>query len=144
MFSSVLVVCTANICRSPVAEVILRNTLPGVKVDSAGVDASTGQSVDPTAAEYAQSNGLSLEGHKAKKFTATIGHQYDLILVMEPFHLEKISHIAPEVRGKTMYLGHWLGKKEIPDPYGKSKESVEFVYELIKKSCQSWVEKIIE
>lgn len=143
MFDSVLVVCTGNICRSPLAEVILRDMLPDIKIDSAGVEATAGQSAERSAVQFAQSNGLSLAGHKSTRFTAIIGHQYDLILVMEYSHVEKISHIAPEVRGKTMYLGHWLGKKEIPDPYGKSQESVEYVYQLIKKSCQSWTEKLI-
>jgi protein-tyrosine phosphatase len=61
---------------------------------------------------------------------------------METEHLEQVSRIAPEVRGKTMLLGHWLQGKEIPDPYRKSDEAFESVYRLIDQSCQHWAEKL--
>jgi protein-tyrosine phosphatase len=38
---------------------------------------------------------------------------------MEKSHIEQISRIAPEVRGKTMLFGHWIGMRDIPDPYQK-------------------------
>ncbi|NMP25686.1 protein tyrosine phosphatase [Rahnella sp. SAP-1] len=144
MFNSVLIVCTGNICRSPIAERLLRRTLPKKKIDSAGIKALVGHSADPSAVLVAQSHNLALDGHEATQFTATLGQQYDLILVMEKFHMEKISHISPEARGKVMYLGHWLDKREIPDPYGKSQEAFEYIYQLIEKASQSWVEKLIE
>lgn len=52
------------------------------------------------------------------------------------------SGYLPEVRGKTMLLGHWLQGKEIPDPYRKSDEAFESVYRLIDQSCQHWAEKL--
>lgn len=61
---------------------------------------------------------------------------------MEHYHLEQVTNIAPEVRGKTMLLGHWLNQKEIPDPYKKSDEAFESVYELIVQSSNSWVDKL--
>ena len=42
-----------------------------------------------------------------------------LSLVMERAHITQISSIAPEVRGKTMLLNHWVNQKDIPDPYRK-------------------------
>ncbi|HBS3979132.1 TPA: protein tyrosine phosphatase, partial [Klebsiella pneumoniae] len=51
-------------------------------------------------------------------------------------------NIAPEARGKTMLLGHWIGMKEIPDPYRKSDEAFESVYQLIEESCQCWADKL--
>ncbi|SAT55585.1 Low molecular weight protein-tyrosine-phosphatase Wzb [Klebsiella variicola] len=41
-----------------------------------------------------------------------------------------------------MLLGHWLNQKEIPDPYKKSDEAFESVYELIVQSSNSWVDKL--
>nr|HCI7934504.1 protein tyrosine phosphatase [Klebsiella pneumoniae] len=76
------------------------------------------------------------------QFSSKLGRQYDLLLVMEKNHIEQISNIAPEARGKTMLLGHWIGMKEIPDPYRKSDEAFESVYQLIEESCQCWADKL--
>lgn len=85
---------------------------------------------------------MSLEGHSGQQFNASLARRYDLILVMEKEHIEEISEIAPEVRGKTMLLGYWLDKKEIPDPYRKSYEAFESVYGNIVLACQSWIGKL--
>lgn len=142
MFNSILVVCTGNICRSPIAERLLRNYLPSKKIDSAGVRALVGHEADDTACLISEQNGVSLEGHTGQQFNASLARRYDLILVMEKEHIEEISEIAPEVRGKTMLLGYWLDKKEIPDPYRKSYEAFESVYGNIELACQSWIGKL--
>lgn len=66
-----------------------------------------------------------------------MGRDYDLLLVMDKAHLEQVCKISPEVRGKTMLLGHWLGSREIADPYRKSDEAFELIFELIEQSCSS-------
>ncbi|QGN38819.1 protein tyrosine phosphatase [Klebsiella oxytoca] len=142
MFDSILVVCTGNICRSPIGERILQQIFPSKHVSSAGTFALVGKKADSSAELIASKYGISLDGHQGRQFTSTIGHKYDLILVMEKSHLEYISDKAPEVRGKTMLLGHWLNRKEIPDPYRKSDEAFELVYKLIDDSCKLWGEKI--
>lgn len=48
-----------------------------------------------------------------------MARKYDLILVMEKAHIEKVTHIAPEARGKVMLLGHWIGEREILIPIVK-------------------------
>lgn len=142
MFKSVLVVCTGNICRSPTAERRLRQLLPHMKIDSAGVGALVGHEADQQASLIAEKHGLSLEGHKGQQFSAQLARQYDLILVMEQSHIEQVTRQAMEARGKTLLLGQWLDKKEIPDPYQKSNEAFEHVYQLIDKACQSWSKKL--
>ena len=62
---------------------------------------------------------------------------------MEQQQLEQVSRIAPEARGKTMLLGHWLGGKEIPDPYKKSDEAFESVFQLINRACNEWAAKLV-
>lgn len=64
MFNSILVICTGNICRSPIAERILRNLLPSIKVDSAGTGAMVGHSADETAALIAAKHNISLDNHE--------------------------------------------------------------------------------
>lgn len=142
MFSSVLVVCTGNICRSPIAERLLRQALPEKQIDSAGIAALVGHSADEGAIVAAGKHQLLLDNHRATQFTSALGRQYDLILVMEKLHQEQISRISPEARGKIMLLGHWLGQREIPDPYRKSQEAFESVYRLIDQACQSWLQKL--
>lgn len=76
---------------------------------------------DENAVNIALKHDLSLDGHKGKQFTASLARQFDLILAMEKSHIEQISRIAPEVRGKTMLFGQWIGMRDIPDPYQKVK-----------------------
>ncbi|HDU3877260.1 TPA: protein tyrosine phosphatase [Klebsiella pneumoniae subsp. pneumoniae] len=142
MFNSVLVICTGNICRSPIAERLLQKLMPKKKIASAGVGALIGNSADPSAIAVAEKYHLSLDGHVGKQLSSSMARQYDLILVMEKHHLEQVTHISPESRGKTMLLGHWMGGKEIPDPYRKSDEAFDLVYQLINQECRSWAEKM--
>ncbi|WP_404651633.1 arsenate reductase/protein-tyrosine-phosphatase family protein [Raoultella terrigena] len=143
-FNSILVVCTGNICRSPIGERFLRNIFPGKKIDSAGTYALVDHAADSSANKVASLHGLSLDGHKGKQFTSSMGRQYELILVMERIHLEQIGKIAPEARGKSMLFGHWLEQRDIPDPYRKSEEAFALVYDLIAQAGKRWAEKLGE
>ena len=142
MFNSILVVCTGNICRSPIGERLLRKALPEKKIDSAGTGALEGHEADASAIAIANKHSLSLDEHKGKQFTSKLSRQYDLILVMDKSHLEQIGRIAPEARGKTMLFGHWINQREIPDPYRKSDEAFASVYDLIEQASKSWAEKL--
>lgn len=142
MFDSILVVCTGNICRSPIGERFLRKALPNKVIDSAGTGALVGYDADITASKIAMQNGLTLEQHKARQFTSSLSRNYELILAMDKSHIEQIGRIAPEARGKTMLFGHWLEQREIPDPYKKSEEAFSSVYKLIVAAGERWVEKL--
>lgn len=142
MFNKILVVCVGNICRSPTAERLLRQLKPQLIVDSAGVGALVGHEADVMASEVAIAHDVSLQNHQAQQLNRELCSQYDLILVMEKKHIESVTRIAPEARGKTMLLGQWQGQIEIPDPYKQSKEAFEFAYQLIEQSCQAWASKL--
>jgi len=142
MFNSILVVCTGNICRSPIGERLLKEAFPDKKIDSAGTGALVEYPADQSSIKVASKHGLSLDGHVGKQFTSALGRQYDLILAMEQSHIEQIGRIAPELRGKTMLFGRWLENRDIPDPYRKSDEAFESVYQLIDQACQRWVDKL--
>lgn len=94
----------------------------GKKIDSAGTGALVGHEADASAKRIAEIHGLSLDAHSGKQFTASLGRQYDLILVMERTHLEQIGRIAPEARGKTMLFGHWQDQKKYRILIGKVKK----------------------
>jgi len=142
MFNSILVVCTGNICRSPTGERLLRAALPTMKIDSAGTGALKGHTADETACLVAENHGISLTGHQGQQLTRQLAQQYDLILVMERHHQEEVTTIAPEARGKTMLFAHWIDNKQIPDPYRKSQEAFEHVYQLIEQAAQAWAKKL--
>ena len=81
----------------------LRREFPNKKIDSAGTGALVGYPADASAEKVANINGLSLEGHRAQQFTADLARYYELILVMEKYHLEKIAKIAPEAKGNAIW-----------------------------------------
>lgn len=142
MFNKILVVCVGKICRSPTGERLLRQLKPGHTVDSAGLAALVDNSADNTASLVADENNLSLAEHKARQLTREMCSQYDLILVMEKKHIEAVTRIAPESRGKTMLYGQWIDQQEIPDPYRQSKEAFEFAYKKIALSAKEWAKRL--
>lgn len=142
MFQSILTVCTGNICRSPTAERLLAQLLPNKTVTSAGVGALVDHEADETAMKVASDHGLSLAGHRARQLTREIARSADLILVMERSHLEAVTQMVPEARGKTFLLAHWMPAKEIADPYRRSQDVYEIIYQQIQAACESWAKKL--
>lgn len=144
MFNSILIVCVGNICRSPMAEAMLRDQLAGknIRVASAGVGALVDKPMDSTALEVLREHGGDHADHKAQQLTREMAHQYDLILTMEPRHVQDILKIAPEARGKTFLLGKWQGDQKIPDPYRQQRPAFEHVYQLVQQSVTSWAKHL--
>lgn len=121
---------------------VVKTGFASEKIASAGLGALVGKPADATAIEVANQHDLSLEGHEAQQLTSALCRQYDLILVMEKGHIDGVSRIATEVRGKTMLFGHWLNQQEIADPYRKSREAFEFVYSQLEQSAQKWAQAL--
>ncbi len=142
MFDSILIVCVGNICRSPTAEILLRNSLPKKRIDSAGLSALVGKPADKNAIDVAERHHFSLLDHKAKQLTNRMCQEHDLILVMEKKHIEAVCRLAPEVRGKIMLFGHWLKGREIEDPYRKSPEAFEFVFNILEQAAHKWAQAL--
>jgi len=140
MFDSILVVCAGNICRSPTAEYVLKSKLEGknIKVSSAGLTALEGKPADATAKQIAAPFGINMDEHQGRQLNSSLIAQNSVILVMEQRHLTDLCTRYPEARGKTFLLGKWLNDIEIPDPYKKSNEAFQHVYELIDSACSAW------
>ena len=139
---SILVICTGNICRSPMGEGLLRRQLPELSIGSAGTFGLTGQGVHAQALEVATAHGISLGNHVARVVTAPMLKEHDLILAMEQAQINRISQMAPEVRGKVLLYGKWLGEQEIPDPFGQSRDAFEYVFRLLGEASQEWASRL--
>jgi protein-tyrosine phosphatase len=142
MFNKILVVCVGNICRSPTGERLLKNYLPSLNVESAGLGALVGKGADDSAASIAAMHNISLDGHCARQISGKMCREYDLILTMEKRHIARLCEIAPEMRGKVMLFGHWDDEREIPDPYRKSRDAFEAVYHLLDQSARQWAQAL--
>lgn len=140
MFKNILFVCIGNICRSPTAEILMRDALRGrdIQVASAGLGALVGRGIDPTAQELLAEHGLDGGAHRARQIDVQLLSSADLILAMERRHLKSIAEQAPQVSGKSFLLGKWQSDREIPDPYRQQRPAFEHVYRLMAEGVESW------
>ena len=80
MIRNILTVCVGNICRSPMAEALLRTKLPDVAVASAGIAAPSGALADPLAQELMLERGIDISAHRAKRVITPSIAGSDLVL----------------------------------------------------------------
>ena len=141
---TILVVCTGNICRSPVAAAMLEAGLggPPFEVSSAGVGAVVGHGATPEAAHTARARGLNVSGHRARQLDTELALAHDLLLVMTERHRAWVSRAIPQARGRVFLLGHWRGDAEVPDPIGQPMPVYEHVAELMQGFTDDWVAKL--
>jgi protein-tyrosine phosphatase len=147
----VLFVCTANVCRSPLAEGYLRNLLnqntgSDLDVSSAGVLARTGAPAFDCSVEVARLQGFNLQEHQARQLTVDIAQSSDLILCMETWQAAKVVELETTFLSKTILLGsyHPQGHKlfQIPDPRNFDVQCTLEVFELIQKSVDALHKKL--
>lgn len=145
MFAQILVVCTGNICRSPMGGYLLMQHAveanAEVKVASAGICALVGHCADPLAIEVMSEHGFDITAHRAQQLTQTLVKEFELILVMERWQQQEIERIYPYARGRVHLLGKWEGM-EISDPYKKPKASFIEAFEKIDKACKEWCNRL--
>ena len=144
MFNRILIVCVGNICRSPIAEHLLRESLHGtdIAVASAGLKALVGHPIDSTALAILRQHDQHPHPHRARQLTAELVHEANLVLVMEHSQVQSVIRLAPEARGKTFLLGKWKTDQEIPDPYRKGPEAFERAYALIESAITPWGDRL--
>ncbi|MEO0019672.1 MAG: hypothetical protein ABIK47_03405 [candidate division WOR-3 bacterium] len=135
LYFSVLVVCTGNSCRSPIAAGLLVQELKGlpVVITSAGVAAPVGRQATGNAINVAMEMDIDISGHRARQLNKEMIDTADLILVMEPGQRSWIVNLLPEADVKVRLLGGYPEKEvEIPDPIGRSVEFYRQTALLIK------------
>ncbi|HWP47678.1 MAG TPA: low molecular weight protein arginine phosphatase [Candidatus Limnocylindrales bacterium] len=124
---TILFVCTGNICRSPMAEGLLKKKLieegiTNVRVISAGTWAYPNTTSTPEAIQAALEKGVDISGHRARPLSREIIQEASLILTMNEDHKWEVVRLVPEALEKTFVLTEFsnntLKKGGVQDPYG--------------------------
>ena len=140
----ILMVCLGNICRSPLAEGILKSKLNSEKyfVTSAGTaNYHTGKSPDPRSIAVAAKNGLDISYQQAQQFKSKHFKEFDFIFVMDMENYHNVISLSTNEADRkkvTLILEETFPGKnaEVPDPYYGGDSGFDHVYTLLDNACE--------
>lgn len=143
----IVMVCTGNTCRSPMAETLMRELLrkkigreDAVRVLSAGVAASTGGSASPQSIEVMGERKLDLTGHASQPLGEEIMNVADLVLTMTRSHRAAILAAWPEMHDRVFTLRHDGG--DISDPIGMPVDAYRQCADQMELELKNWLERL--
>lgn len=149
--SSVLFVCLGNICRSPLAEGILRTQLHSVglqdriRVNSAGTGAwHVGNEPDPRSVAIASHHGIDISSQRSRQIASADFDRHDLILAMDRANLATLKARAPSNAHDKIFLFMDLALGEpidVPDPYYQD-DGFENVYCMLRDGCAALLREL--
>jgi protein-tyrosine-phosphatase len=148
---NILFVCSANICRSFLAEMLTRDeiearNLENISVASAGLFAQPGSPPDPEMIKYLKEIGISVNEHLSRKIEKEDVDWADHILVMEKMHADLIRETWPEAGEKVEPLGAYISRPEmvddIIDPYNRTSFHYRLVQSQITLALKAFLQKI--
>lgn len=148
----VLLVCLGNICRSPMAEGLLREMakqrgLP-LATDSAGTgSAHIGEAPDPRAQAEMRRHGIRIDDLRARQFTREDFEDFDLLLAMDRQNLADMRRLAPtaELAAKVrLMLDHGPGPtgRDVPDPWFGGSEGFRPVHDMLKQAVAALIDEL--
>jgi len=140
----VLMVCLGNICRSPLAEGILKSKIDADKtlVESAGTGGwHVGELPDPRSVEVAQNHQIDITYQRCRKFTYADFENFDWIYVMDRSNLADVLSLArnEQDKQKVRLILNEIQQGEnldVPDPYYGGDRGFENVYQMLDEACE--------
>ncbi|MBL7899024.1 MAG: low molecular weight phosphotyrosine protein phosphatase [Crocinitomicaceae bacterium] len=151
----ILMVCLGNICRSPIAEGILRHKIRDMKnkiviTDSAGTsDFHIGEAPDARMRKTAQKNGVDISDLRGRQFITSDFDAFDLIYAMDQSNLKNILRLARNENDRKkvkLILDEIYPNegREVPDPYYGGDEGFQHVFDLLDEATDKIIEKYID
>ena len=146
----VLMVCLGNICRSPLAEGILKFKVDSQKyfIDSAGTGSyHLGSPPDSRSIAVARKNNLDISYQRCRQFGVSDFDEFDIIYVMDNSNKRDVLALARDKNDKEkvkMILNEIFPNEnvDVPDPYMGGEQGFKKVYELLDKACSIIVQKL--
>ncbi len=148
-------VCLGNICRSPIAEGILRHKLQeqnieGVETDSAGTSSyHIGEAPDSRMRQTAIANGVNIDDLQARQFVSSDYDEFDLIYAMDSSNYNNMITLArnKEDKSKVKLILNEVNagaNNAVPDPYYGGDEGFQHVFDLLDVATDIIIEKYVK
>ncbi|SFI06882.1 low molecular weight protein-tyrosine-phosphatase [Halpernia frigidisoli] len=139
----ILMVCLGNICRSPLAEGILKSKISDNHVvESAGtIDMHEGNQPDKRSIEVAKKHGIDISSQKSKHIQSSDLDNYDLVFCMDKNNLKDVKSLATNEK-QIQKISLVLDNSEVPDPYWGKADDFEDVFQLLDKACDEIVKNL--
>lgn len=149
---NILFVCTGNISRSFLAEMLLKNEIESLELDnistsSAGTFAYPGNPPDSEMVEYLTKMGIPIKDHESRQIAKEDVEWADNILVMEKEHTRMIEKLWPEAEAKVELLGNYISDgrdaDDIVDPFGRTPYHYRLAQSQITLAVRSLVKNFL-
>jgi len=145
MKTKILMVCLGNICRSPLAEGILKSKIDLSKYEVASAGTGhwhVGDLPDPRSIEVAKKHGLDITDQRGKQFSTYDFEVYDHIFVMDNSNYHDVIKLAKTEKEKQkvyrilneIFPGENV---DVPDPYHGGDDGFEKVYQMLDQACEA-------
>ncbi len=145
----ILMVCLGNICRSPLAEGILKSKVAaGIVVDSAGTGGwHSGELPDPRSIAIARNHGIDISNQRARQFSSVDFQNFDVIFAMDNSNYENIiaqANSDEDIAKVKLILNELYPEenRDVPDPYYGGKSGFKNVFDMLDRASDVIVEKI--
>jgi len=150
--TKILMVCLGNICRSPLAEGILKSKLPesDFEVDSAGTsNYHIGEAPDVRSIAVAKKYGIDITAQKGRQFTETDFDTFDHIYVMDESNFKNVTKLArndKDLKKVKMILDEIYPNQSysVPDPYTGGIQGFESTFKMLDEACGQIAKKLFE
>lgn len=147
---SLLMVCTGNVCRSPMAQVVMRHFATqadlscGTQVESAGTHVGYSKGpLDPRAKAVLSSRGYAIGRTSSRQILEHDFNRYDLILAMDQTNLNDLRHMCPADQVHKLHLllkfAQGVDTYSVPDPYYGNAEGFSRVLDLCEAGARGLI-----